>query len=442
MFGEQLPDIPRLYTGVAEWGAVLVYVLLVTRRGPGRRVWIGAPIALLVLVGVQLVAGRLPMSLWIPGMLAAVLAIAGAIRVLAATDRVATWHLAFRAFILAEFLASLEWQLQVYFHPDVAPLSPIGVGFMLAFYAPVLGGWALLENRNFASEEPLSLGTSDLRMGLLITLTTFAMSNLSFLSTSTPFSGRLGPEVFYIRTLVDLAGLAALYAQHERIMQMQANAELASIQASLDAQHAQYLQSKADVEALGRAHHDLKHQIALIRAELDPEAKRADFAELEESVNALGHRFHSGNPVLDIVLTSKASACQADGIDFTAVADGRLLNSMSSMDIATLFGNALDNAIEASRRVADPSHRIIKLALHGRGEMTVIRVENWYSGLLRTDEEGNLLTVKSERAHHGYGVKSIRWTARKYGGEATTSFDGQWFTLTVLLPRTWATAAD
>lgn len=442
MFAEQLPDIPRLYTAIAEWGAVLVYVLLVTRTRPNRRVWIGAPITLILLVAVQLLAGQLPTSLWIPGMLVAVASIAASIRVLAQTDRVASWHLTFRAFILAEFLASLEWQLQMYFHRTIDALDVHGLAFMLLFYIPVLIGWAFLENRNFSSEEPLPLDHSDLRMGLLITATTFALSNLSFLSTSTPFSGRLGPEVFYIRTLVDLAGLAALYAQHERIMQIQASSELASIQASLEAQHTQYLQSKADIEALGRAHHDLKHQIALIRAELDPDAKRADFSELEESVNALGHRYHSGNPVLDIVLTSKASACQADGIEFTAVADGKLLNAMTSMDIATLFGNALDNAIEASRRVTDPSHRIIKLLLHSRGEMTVIRVENWYSGVVRTDNAGNLLTVKSERSRHGYGVKSIRWTARKYGGEAHTSFDGQWFTLTIVLPRTWASPAD
>lgn len=110
---------------------------------------------------------------------------------------------------------------------------------------------------------------------------------------------------------------------------------------------------------------------------------------------------------------------------------------MSSMDIATLFGNALDNAIEASRRVEDPSKRLVKLALHARGEMTVIRVENWYSGVVQKDSAGNLVTVKSDRSRHGFGVKSIRWTARKYGGEVSTSFDGQWFTLTILLPRAW-----
>lgn len=437
---EPLPDIPRLYTAIAEWGACLVYVLLITRAKPSLRLLLGAPFFLLLLLEAQFIAEDLPLVLWVPGMLSAFVLIVCSILVMSAAGLAASIHLAFRAFILAEFIASLQWQLSVYFFENRDPHSPPALGAMLGIYALFLAIWALFERRNLSGEEPLSLAGSDLRMGLLIVVTTFAMSNLSFLSTATPFSARLGPEIFYIRTLVDLCGLAALYAQHERIMQTQASNELASIQATLEAQHNQYLQSKADFEALGRAHHDLKHQIAVIRAELDPEAKRADFAELEESVNALGHVFHSGNPVLDIVLGSKASACQASDIDFTVVADGSLLAGMTSMDIATLFGNSLDNAIEASRRVEDHSKRLVKLALHARGEMTVIRVENWYSGAVRHDAAGNLLTLKSDRKYHGFGVKSIRWTARKYGGEVSTNFDGQWFTLTILLPRSWKSA--
>lgn len=437
---EPLPDIPRLYTAFAEWGASLAYVLLITGARPGLRLYAGAPASLALLIGAQFAADALPVSLWVPGMLSAFALMLASILVMSASGIIASVHLAFRAFILAEFIASLQWQLSVYFVENRDPYSPPALAAMLGIYALLLCAWALLERRNFTGEEPLSLGGSDLWMGLLIVVTTFAMSNLSFLSTATPFSGRLGPEIFYIRTLVDLCGLAALYAQHERIMQMRAISELSSIQATLEAQHNQYLQSKADFEALGRAHHDLKHQIAVIRAEVDPEAKRADFAELEESVNALGSAFHSGNPVLDIVLGSKASACRASDIDFTAVADGSLLDGMTSMDIATLFGNSLDNAIEASRRVEDHSKRLVKLALHSRGEMTVIRVENYYSGIVEHDAAGNLVTLKSDRRHHGFGVKSIRWTARKYGGEVSTDFDGQWFTLTILLPRSWKSA--
>ena len=67
------------------------------------------------------------------------------------------------------------------------------------------------------------------------------MSNLSFVSTNTPFSGTVGQEVFYIRTLVDFCGFAILYAQQEQARRMEASAELTSINAQLESQHQEYL---------------------------------------------------------------------------------------------------------------------------------------------------------------------------------------------------------
>ncbi|MDC4232922.1 GHKL domain-containing protein [Actinomyces sp. B33] len=432
---EPLPDIPRLYTALAEAGACLTYMSLLRRQVPAWRLASGALVGFPVLIVCQLVAGALPVSLWLAGMVSAVALMGATIRLGTGISLVEAAHLTFRAFILAELAASLVWQLLVYFSPAPPRISAGPLLGVCVLYAVFFCLARALERRNIPADEPLVLDHSDLWLGATITVITFAMSNLSFVSTSTPFSGRLGPEIFYIRTLVDLCGYAALYAQQERIVQIRTAAELASIEARLESQHSQYLQSKTDIEAIGRAHHDLKHQIALLRSQIDPQAREAGFDEIDRQMAALGQRYHSGNPVLDVLLTSKGRICAAEGIDFTVIADGSLLSGMTSMDIATLFGNALDNAIEASRRVADTSHRIIKVMLTGRGQMAVIRIENWFVGDLDASPDGTLRTMKSDRDHHGYGVKSIRWTARKYGGEATTSAEGNWFALTVLLPR-------
>ncbi|WP_281775573.1 ATP-binding protein, partial [Bifidobacterium ruminantium] len=108
----------------------------------------------------------------------------------------------------------------------------------------------------------------------------------------------------------------------------------------------------------------------------------------------------------------------------------------SSMDIASLFGNALDNAIEATSKLADPEQRLIKLALFEQNSFTVVRVENYYDSRLKKDAEGNLRTTKRDDQHrHGFGVKSIRHIAQQYGGEVTIRTNDHWFVLTVLLPR-------
>ena len=64
----------------------------------------------------------------------------------------------------------------------------------------------------------------------------------------------------------------------------------------------------------------------------------------------------------------------------------------------------------------------------------IARFENYFDGELRF-ADGELATRKANTARHGLGLKSIRQTAEKYGGQASTKADDGWFTLTVLLPR-------
>lgn len=140
--------------------------------------------------------------------------------------------------------------------------------------------------------------------------------------------------------------------------------------------------------------------------------------------------------LLGVILTAKERACADRGITFTAVADGSLLSGMSSMDIASLFGNALDNAIEATSKLPKHEQRLIKLALYEQNHFIVIRVENYYDSRLKKDAEGNLRTTKRDDQHrHGFGVKSIRHIAQQYGGEVTIRTEDHWFVLTALIPK-------
>ena len=307
---------------------------------------------------------------------------------------------------------------------------------LIVIYALCFGLAWLVERGNFSQTTPTLPTASAATATVAITIVTFAMSNLSFVSTNTPFSGSMGQEIFYIRTLVDFCGFAILYAQQEQARRIEASAEIASINAQLESQHQEYLQSKENIESLGRLAHDLKHQIAALRAEVDPEHAAAGFEQLEKSVQRYSAQQHTGNPVLDVILTTKERTCADRGITFTAVADGSLLDGMSSMDIASLFGNALDNAIEATLKLPNPEQRLIKLALFEQNHFIVIRVENYYDSRLSKDADGNLRTTKRDDQHrHGFGVKSIRHIAQQYGGEVTIRTDNHWFVLTALIPR-------
>ena len=137
--------------------------------------------------------------------------------------------------------------------------------------------------------------------------------------------------------------------------------------------------------------------------------------------------------MLDTNLTSKSLYCQQHGITLTCVADGAALDFMDTMDLCSLFGNALDNAIESVEKLPDSEQRLIHLVVARQKSFLWIRVENTYDGAFQAD--GTLpKTTKSDARYHGYGLKSIYDTAEKYGGTAEITTQENQFTLKVLFP--------
>lgn len=137
--------------------------------------------------------------------------------------------------------------------------------------------------------------------------------------------------------------------------------------------------------------------------------------------------------MLDAVLTSKSLYCQNNGIGLTCVADGSALNFMEDMDISALFGNILDNAIESVQKLNEQEKRLIHLSVAKQKQFLRIRCENYCEEQLKF-ENGIPVTTKKDRRFHGFGMKSIKSTAAKYGGSVTTDLKKNWFELRILIP--------
>ena len=154
---------------------------------------------------------------------------------------------------------------------------------------------------------------------------------------------------------------------------------------------------------------------------------------MEENIKAYEAQNKTGNPVLDTVLTSKSLYCQKHGINLTCVADGTKLGFMDVRDICTIFGNAMDNAIECELRIPDKTKRLIHVTVAVQRGFLLLRFENYYEGHLEF-EEGLPVTTKQEKNYHGFGIKSIRYTAQKYNGSVKINTDDNWFEMKVLIP--------
>ena len=324
MIPELPADIPRAYTALAEWSACLVYILLMPKRLSRPLLVAALGAGLVALYGVQTFAGTLPIELWTFGMLLAVAVMFALLFACTAPSPRGALYVTARAFVLAELMASLHWQFESFFitngtngsHPvRVALLLVVlyGLSFALAY---------LLERRRNPGERAWEAGSRDAVIALAIAAVTFFMSNMSFVDANTPFSGRQGLEIYYIRTLVDLSGFVALFAQQGQRLELQRAREVEAMSRLLRTQHSQYLDSKQNIDVVNRKYHDLKHYITAIRTERDPEAKAAYLNELEESITGYGHQVDTGNTVLDTILTAKSAVCSDRGITLTCVADG------------------------------------------------------------------------------------------------------------------------
>ena len=105
---------------------------------------------------------------------------------------------------------------------------------------------------------------------------------------------------------------------------------------------------------------------------------------------------------------------------------------MEETDLYSLFGNIVDNAIEA---VSDPGveEKLISLTVKRSDGLVSVNVHNYYCGKLDF-ENGLPLTTKKNKSYHGYGMKSIKRVVEKYGGELSVSGKGGIFNLNIVFP--------
>lgn len=194
-------------------------------------------------------------------------------------------------------------------------------------------------------------------------------------------------------------------------------------------QEEQYRTSKANVEMVNIKCHDMKHQISHITSTTDPDAIR----ELEQIISVYDSSLQTGNEILDVCLMEKKLLCEKNSIKLDCIANGQCLSFMQPSDLFSLFGNALDNAMEAVCKLDDVEKRIIFVSVKEELGMAIIHVENNYTGeLIMAD--GIPRTSKDDEFHHGYGVKSIRMVVEKYDGNMALLPQNGIFNLNITIP--------
>ena len=431
---DTVPDIPRYHTAIAEWLFTFVFILYLPRRHKGPIFHLSHIFWFAVILGFQLLAGTMPIYFWIPNMIIAVLIMLAYIYTTNKVNLFTAGYYVVIAFTMAELAASLEWQISIFLQLNIGAWEDvISVITLITIYSLIFLLAMFLEKRYESKNFQFDITKNDLWAVVLIGVSIFSISNISFINIDTPFSGQYPSEILYIRTLVDLAGIILLYSQREHKMAVFSNREAYTMQNLLDKQYEQYQQSLKNQEVINQRYHDLKHHINLLRIEKDIDKKEEYLNELEKSILPYENQYKTGNHVLDILLSQKGAIMLENRINFTCVADGEHLSFISVLDILSIFGNALDNAIESVKTIEQIDKRIIKLAVFAQNQFIFIKIDNFYINQLNI-VNAVFLTTKENKQNHGYGIRSIKGIAEKYGGSITISTENHWFSVMILLP--------
>lgn len=136
---------------------------------------------------------------------------------------------------------------------------------------------------------------------------------------------------------------------------------------------------------------------------------------------------YTGNPILDILLTDKAAISKEKNIKFDIKVDNINMDFLEAIDTTTIFGNLIDNAIEAVEKVE--GDRCIRISILPYHEMVIVRIENTSLPL----KWRNGFPVSEKGKNHGIGLLNVKRSIEKYDGDISFQQKNGIVTVDVLL---------
>ncbi len=192
-----------------------------------------------------------------------------------------------------------------------------------------------------------------------------------------------------------------------------------------------YQFSKDAMAVVNQHYHDMKHQINALANMENDEKRRGILSEMENDIATYDAVVRTGNDLLDTVLTEKKLICHSKEIRMSCMADGEQLKFMDEIDLYTLLGNALDNAIEANEKIADVAKRWISIQIQNKKGIILVEIVNPFVGSIKL-KNGLPITSKGDKLSHGYGTQSIRSIVEKYNGQMTIKTENDKYLLRII----------
>lgn len=193
------------------------------------------------------------------------------------------------------------------------------------------------------------------------------------------------------------------------------------------------VQYNSEIETIALTVRQLKHDysnhisvIASLTADGDIDGLRKYMDDYSSEYGSIDRYAITGDNMLDSLLSYKRMICDAERIDLRVSALGENMSTtgLSAVELSSLFGNLIDNAINACKKL-EPEKRLIILSIRKMADMMSIRIENE-----RVEEPQR----PDQDEKHGLGLPRIKSIVEAHNGICTIMPDKDRFTVEILLP--------
>lgn len=166
--------------------------------------------------------------------------------------------------------------------------------------------------------------------------------------------------------------------------------------------------------------HDIKNHLTQIRNLEDINSVHKYIDKLYPAIEKFNHTGISKNKMLDLIISKYSKLCESKEIRFDVDVKTSNLSYIDDVDLSTLMNNLLDNAVEAAEK-----------SYNAFIQITIFSKNNVYDGLIIKNscsvppvtDNKELKTRKSDKSHHGLGIKSINKIVKKYGAVYDWKYD-------------------
>lgn len=183
-------------------------------------------------------------------------------------------------------------------------------------------------------------------------------------------------------------------------------------------------------EELRRFRHDYKNHMIVVNAYLESgkiDEAREYLLSMNDTINGVINKVRTGNFVADAVLNNKSVA--AAKISASLVFKGFIPpEGIKNEDLCTILSNLADNAIEAQERFE--GERVIRFEANIKNGFFILSVTNPTESA-PVSENGKIRTTKRDRKNHGYGLRNVERTVKKYGGAMTAGAENGMFAVDI-----------